>query len=92
MDAEVTSIYSVTDSLEYLNSSEINTQSIFVKETDQWTDAEIARFIHITVRPILLVFGSAGNCFSFYIMRRTSLKNISSCFYMAVLALADTSK
>ena len=33
--------------------------------------------------------GTIGNCLSFYIMRSTSLKDISSCFYMSVLALAD---
>ena len=33
--------------------------------------------------------GTIGNCLSFYIMRNTSLKDISSCFYMSVLALAD---
>ena len=39
MDAEVALIYSATDSMEFFNSSEINTQSIVVKETDKWTDA-----------------------------------------------------
>ena len=92
MDEEAVSTYFATDSIGYFNSSEFITKPPLVEETNKWTDAEIARFIHITVRPILLVFGSTGNCLSFYIMRRTSLKNISSCFYMSILALADTSK
>ena len=61
-------------------------------ETFQWTDVEIARLIQVIVRPILLIVGTAGNGLTFYIMKRTSLKDVSSCFYMSLLALADTSK
>ena len=52
--------------------------------------AEIARIIQITLRPILIVLGTVGNCLSFYVMRRGPLKKRSYCFYMAMLALADT--
>ena len=64
-----------------------------VSETEgstRWTPREIARFIHIIVRPILIVFGTIGNGLTFYIMGTTSLKKRSVCFYMAVLALTDT--
>ena len=61
-------------------------------ETFEWTDAEIARLVQVIVRPILLIIGTSGNCLTIFIMRRTSLKNVSSCFYMSLLALADTSK
>ena len=54
-----------------------------------WT-AEPARTVHIIMRPILVTFGTIGNMLSFYSMRRGSLKNVSTCFYMAILALADT--
>ena len=73
------------------NISEIN-----VNETDDptesttWNNREIARIIHVIVRPTLVVFGTIGNTLSFYIMRRSSLKHLSTCFYMAILALADT--
>ena len=63
-----------------------------VEENFKWTSEEIVRMIHIIVRPILIVIGTIGNCLSFYVMRRTSLKDVSSCFYMSLLALADTSK
>ena len=53
---------------------------------------EIARLIHIIVRPILIMFGTVGNGLTFYIMRTTSLRKLSACFYMAVLALTDTGK
>ena len=61
-----------------------------VEEPLKWTNAEIARLIQVIVRPILVAIGTIGNCLSFYIMRRTSLKDVSSCFYMALLSLADT--
>ena len=51
---------------------------------------EIARIIQIAVRPVLIVLGTIGNCLSFYVMRRGPLKKQSYCFYMAMLALADT--
>ena len=70
----------------------ITTEAIIGKEKTVWTKVEIARLIQVIVRPILVVVGTIGNSLSFYIMRRTSLKDGSSCFYMAVLALADTCK
>ena len=79
----------VVDSFDIFNST-INTTSSFVEE--KWSKEEIARWIHIIVRPILIVFGTIANFLSFYVMRRTSLKEVSSCFYMSLLALADTSK
>ena len=43
-------------------------------------------------RPLYFVIGTIGNGLTFYIMRRTSLKDVSSYFYMSLLAFADTSK
>ena len=53
---------------------------------------EVARLIEVFIRPILFIFGTYGNAVSFYIMRRGSLKKVSTCFYMAMLAIADTRK
>ena len=55
-------------------------------------DHEMARMVNLVVRPILIVFGTIGNGLSFYIMRQGSLKKMSTCFYLSILALADTSK
>ena len=74
------------------NSTLKTTSPVAVEEPFQWTSAEIARLIQVIVRPILIIIGTIGNCLYFYIMRRTSLKDVSRCFYMSVLALADTSK
>ena len=78
------------------NVSNVSAFNVNVTETDDstesmtWDNKEIARIIHVIVRPTLVVFGTIGNTLSFYIMRRSSLKHLSTCFYMAILALADT--
>ena len=72
------------------NSTLKTTSPVTVEEPLKWTNAEIARLIQVIVRLILVVIGTIGNCLSFYIMRSTSLKDVSSCFYMALLSLADT--
>ena len=92
MDIVVNLNYTGTDLREFLNSSDTSTESTFVEETFQWTNAEISRLIQIIFRPILIIVGTVGNGLTIYIMRRTSLKHLSSCFYMVVLALADSSK
>ena len=62
------------------------------KGAPKWFNEEITRLIQVITRPILVIFGSIGNVLTFYIMRRTLLKTVSSCFYMAVLSLADIGK
>ena len=59
---------------------------------DDTSDGEAARMVHVIGRPVLVVLGTIGNCLAFYVMRKGSLKNVSTCFYMAILALADTGK
>ena len=66
----------------FVNSSNTTTQSMSVEETFKWTNAEITRLIQIIFRPILVIVGTIGNCLTVYIMRRTSLKYLSTCFYM----------
>ena len=84
--------YSGTGLEGFLNSSNTTTEPISVAGTFQWTDAEIARLIQIIFRPILIIVGTIGNGLTIYIMRKSSLKHLSCCFYMVVLALADSSK
>ena len=59
-------------------------------ESSTWDIREITRIVHVVVRPFLVVFGTIGNALSFYIMRKSSLKKLSTCFYMSILSLADT--
>ena len=63
-----------------------------VNESTHWNATEIARLVQLIVRPILVLFGTVGNIMTFYIMRRGSLGDLSTCLYMSVLALADTGK
>ena len=75
---------SVTDSNEsYNKETEISSTGFLSKE-------EVIRLVQVFIRPILVVLGTYGNAVSFYIMRRGSLKEVSTCFYMAMLAIADT--
>ena len=55
-----------------------------------YLEEETTRMIQVIVRPILIVCGTIGNLISFYVMRRGSLKEVSTCFYMSILALVDT--
>ena len=80
---------------EYLNSTAISSylnesNSINASETNG--EQEIARIFHVTGRPILVLFGTVGNLLAFYVMQRSSLNKVSTCFYMSILALADTGK
>ena len=89
MDTVLTWTYSSTDSTELYNT---HTGSTFVEQEFKWTSVEIGRILQVIIRPILIVIGTTGNSLTFYIMRRSSLKDVSSCFYMSLLALADTRK
>ena len=51
---------------------------------------KIKKMIWFISHPILILFGTFGNLLVFIVMRRGSLKNVSTCFYMSILALADT--
>ena len=92
MTAELTVNYLSTNFPDFSKLPDVTTELGVGEETFKWNDAEIARLIQIIVRPIFLIGGTMGNSLSFYIMRKTSLKDVSSCFYMSILALADTSK
>ena len=52
----------------------------------------LGRITIITTYPVIILFGTIGNLLTLLIMRRGSLKFSSSCFYMSILALADTGK
>ena len=51
---------------------------------------EIQRLTYVIVFPFCIIFGTVGNIMIFIVMRRGLLKEICTCFYMAMLALADT--
>ena len=53
---------------------------------------EIEAMLRLVIMPVLIVLGTTGNSLLFYIMRQGSVKKMSTCFYLSILALADTSK
>ena len=77
---------------EISNSYNTTTEFTSVEEAFKWTNDEIARLIQIIFRPILVIVGRVGNSLIIYIMRRSSLRHLSTCFYMFLLAVADSSK
>ena len=52
--------------------------------------AEISRLMQVYGRPPIIVLGTLGNVLAFIVMRRGEMRHVSTCFYMAILALADT--
>ena len=55
-------------------------------------NGEIVRMIQVIGRPPIIIIGTIGNLLTFFAMQRGSMKNMSTLFYMAILALADTGK
>ena len=51
--------------------------------------AEIVRLMQVYGRPPIILLGTLGNVLAFIVMRRGSMRHVSTCFYMAILALAD---
>ena len=77
-----------TTSIDVFNATKTEIQQTFIGHSA----VELARLLHVGIRPVLIVFGTIGNGLSFYIMRQGSLKKMSTCFYLSILALADTCK
>ena len=74
-----------TDSVEVFSTI---TQEVENEDNSQ----AIRNMISFITYPILILFGTFGNLLVFIVMRRGSLKHVSTCFYMSILALADTGK
>ena len=53
---------------------------------------ETVRTINVFVRPFIIGIGTIGNMMAFFVMQRGSLRKVSTCFYMSILALVDTGK
>ena len=70
--------------------TEVGKRDLYDDYKQLYLDIEwwIYAFANITF-PVL---GGFGNILTFIVMQRGSLQNVSSCFYMSMLALADTGK
>ena len=68
------------------------TTTILSNDSISNNEEDISRMIQVIERPLLIAFGTIGNLLSFFVMQRGSLKKVPTCFYMSILALADTGK
>ena len=83
----------VTENSTYHSALSNATESYMTERQQTWGKTEeIARILNVVIRPVLIVFGTIGNGLSCYIMRQGLLKKMSTCFFLSILALADTSK
>ena len=57
-----------------------------------YPEQDIGILITLVCYPVIIIIGTIGNILTFIVMQRGSLKESSTCFYMAVLALSDTCK
>ena len=84
---EIVTSEAITKNCEDKNNSDFDTTS-----SELTKERQMIRILYIFVYLIILVVGSVGNSLTFIIMQRGSLKHSSTCFYMAMLAVADTCK
>ena len=92
MEALNSSLQLLNNISEISNFTDITTLSSDV-QTNPHTSHDFykyKRIIYLVTLPIIIIFGTIGNILSFIIMRKGSLKDVSTCFYMSILALADT--
>ena len=53
-------------------------------------EVDLERLIAISVYPIIVLLGTFWNVLTFLVMQKGSLKRVSTCFYVSILAVADT--
>ena len=70
----------------------LNSTVLNVSDDHITSDGQIGRMLTITVYPVIIIVGTFGNLVTFIVMQKGSLKHSLTCFYMAILALSDTSK
>ena len=46
--------------------------------------------VYLVSYAIIIIFGSIGNLLTFIVIRRGSMKDVSTCFHMSILTIADT--
>ena len=68
-------------------STNFSSQQNFSEQTEE---TQIIRIIFIVAYFLIFIIGTIGNALVFVIMQRGSLKHSSTCFYMAMLVVADS--
>ena len=86
--------FAVSSRTEYLTTADNVNLNSSADTEDDWYDKEweMAKIVILSTFPVILVIGTMGNVLTFIVMQRGSLKHSSTCFYMTMLAVADTCK
>ena len=71
---------------------DITTEADPIKNEYDQKLIDIEWWMYIVSYATLIPIGSVGNILSFVVMQRGSLRDVSTCFYMRILAIADTGK
>ena len=74
----------------YRNENGNNETLHLIKENNYDSQEEAYRKIRVATMGTLVILGTIGNGLTFVVMRLGSLRNVSTCFFMAMLAVADT--
>ena len=87
-------VSSKTEYLKFLTTLDNVNLNSSADTEDDWYDEEwkMAKIVILSAFPVIFVIGTLGNLLTFIVMQRGSLKHSSTCFYMAMLAVADTCK
>ena len=74
------------------NSFEQSENQSSVAAGNEDNEVNLQRMIAVWVYPIIVLLGTFWNVLTFIVMQKGSLKRVSTCFYMSILAVADTGK
>ena len=74
------------------NATNISSNGIEWNLSEKTKEEQVIRIIFIVTYFIIFTVGTIGNVLTFIVMQRGTLKHSSTCFYMAMLAVADTCK
>ena len=85
-------VSSRTEYLEFLTTLDnVNLNSSADTEDDWYGKEEkMVKIVILSAFPVIFVIGTIGSLLTFIVMQRGSFKHSSTCFYMAMLAVADT--
>ena len=77
----------------FYNDTESQFDESILPNYEEFKDSdETERLINVFASPVIILFGTIANFMTLFVMRRGSLKEVSTCFYMAILVLTDTGK
>ena len=82
-----------TTEMDLTNTTVLNLTEVS-KESDDGMSRlwEIQFMVFRVTYIIIIISGTFGNILTFIVMQKGSLKEVSTCFYMSILALVDTGK